>query len=79
MAIYSTEVSTTFYFDTQYGEVKISGIEQCVVDATLAYVAVMSKNNRAVQGIKFIRGQFGLGLKEAKGIYDKVSAAYTYS
>jgi ribosomal protein L7/L12 len=50
--------------------VDVLGHDRIELDAVLAYARVMACRGRMVQAIKYLRGELGLGLREAKHIAD---------
>ena len=66
------ESVTSYRIYTEDQLVTIHGHDLSHIEGVLAYAAAVARHSRHVQGIKFIRAEFGLGLREAKAIYDQI-------
>jgi len=72
------EPVTSYILHTRQGEVSIRGADSIELEAALAYARVMCVQGRTVQGIKFLRKELGLQLREAKHIADDLHGIVTY-
>lgn len=66
------EMVPTYMVHTQSGQVSVKCYNLLHIEGCIAYVRLCANDGQHVQGIKFLRAQLGLRLREAKAIYDEV-------